>query len=108
MTVNTEFCLYPKKREGCTLMSASMADLVAAETRLWRQGQGSHWQGWNLWAQNGISVLVLLTSTKCKVCFVIFRYDDGSYELVGTPGQVLARTDDIGSILELLEDIVVY
>lgn len=99
---------YVEPNKGRKLMPISVSDMLAAEARLARLDKKNHWSGYNIWENEDLSALVLLTSTKCRVCFVIFRYDDGSYDLVGNPGQVLARSDHIGTLLALVEDIVVY
>ncbi len=99
---------YVEPSKGRKLMPISVSDLMAAEARLERLDKKNHWCGYNIWENEDLSALVLLTSTKCRICFVIFRYDDGYYDLVGNPGQVLARADQIGTLLSLVEDIVVY
>ncbi len=104
----SKFRPYVEAGKGRKLMPISVSDMMAAEARLARLDKKNHWCGYNVWENEDLSALVLLTSTKCQVCFVIFRYDDGSYDLIGNPGQVLARTEDIGSLLALVEDIVVY
>ena len=99
---------YVEASKGRKIMPISVSDMMAAEARLARLDKKNHWCGYNIWENEDLSALVLLTSTKCQVCFVIFRYDDGSYDLVGNPGQVLARAEDIGSLLALVEAIVIY
>ena len=90
---------YVEPSKGRKLMPISVSDLMAAEARLARLDKENHWCGYNIWENEDLSALVLLTSTKCRICFVVFRYDDGYYDLVGNPGQVLARADQIGTLL---------
>lgn len=106
--IKNAFRPYVEPSKGRKLMAISVTDMLAAEARLARLDKKNHWCGYNIWENDDLSALVLLTSTKCRICFVIFRYDDGSYDLVGNPGQVLARADHIGTLLSLVEDIVIY
>ncbi len=99
---------YDEARKGRRLIHISKTDFSIAEMRLGTLAKGSHWCGCSIWNNDVMSAMVMMTSIKCKVCFVIFRYDDGSYDLVGNPGMVLARADDLDPLLDLLEDMVVY
>ena len=109
MTVeDVKFRPYAAAREGRKLVRVTTADVLVAETRLIRLKKTGHWIGCTVWENDELTALILQTSPMCKICFVIFRYDDGSYDLVGQPGVVLSRADGIIALLKLLEDLVVY
>ncbi len=92
----------------CQKCGGFFAMTVVPYQRIHRDKKTGHWIGCTVWENDELTALILQTSPMCKICFVIFRYDDGSYDLVGQPGVVLSRADGIIALLKLLEDLVVY
>ncbi len=88
-------------------MPITRIDVRVAQDHLARCTK-QHWTDVAIWESSDVTALVLKTSKDCSIYFVVFLYDDGTYDLVGNPSQVIERYKNLSDLLVLFEDITVY